>query len=201
MLRLIHSQVGLNAILVDDLDDQLPNKEVHRMGSTADPKAYKRDGYANEPKQKAYIPRVKAGEPTIPGYIDLKETDRVTRSAGGGKIAGLQRAGFISVVSFSPSDVVAPVITTATLDAPAVGDITIAGTGFLSLQPDVTSVHLYGAGVGDVTLTLTQITAVPPGAVTDTSIIIDSTLVAGLAAGDNVTVRADGLVSNVGTVV
>lgn len=195
MLRLIHSQVGQGALLVDDIDDQLPNKVAHRLGGTGDPKAYKRDGYANSPKQKCYIPRVKAGEPTIPGFIDLNQTERVTNSAGRGKIAGLQRAGLISVVSFSASDLATPTVASATLDAPAVGDVTIAGTNFLSLTPDITSVRLFGAGVGDVTLTSTQIVAVAPGSVTNTTIVIDSTLVPGLSLGDLVTVRADGQTS------
>lgn len=186
MLRLIHSQVGLGGILVDDLDDQLPNKEVHRMGSTADPKAYKRDGYANEPKQKAYIPRVKAGEPTIPGYIDLNETDRVTRSAGGGKIAGLQRAGLISVVSFVPSNLATPTVATADLGTPGVGDLTITGTGFLSLTPDVTSVIITGTGAQTIPSTLFN-------SISDTVIVILAANVPGVALVTSFAqVRADG---------
>jgi len=193
MLRLIHNQVGLNALLVDDLDDGLPNKEVHRMGSTADPKAYKRDGYANEPKQKAYIPRVKPGEPTIQGYIDLNETDRVTRSAGGGKIAGLQRAGLISVVSFSPSDLATPTVATADLGNPGADDLTISGTGFISLTPDVTSVILTGTAA--ITLTSSQITT-GGGTVSDTSIFIPAALIPGVALATTfAAVRADGKTS------
>ena len=69
MFRLIHNQTIQNGILVDDIDDGLPNKEVHRLGSTADPKAYVRDGYANKVKQPCYIPysRASVGFPTIPG--------------------------------------------------------------------------------------------------------------------------------------
>jgi hypothetical protein len=190
MLRLIHSQVGLGALLVDDIDDGLPNKEVHRMGSTADPKAYKRDGYANEPKQKAYIPRVKAAEPTIQGFIDVNETDRVTRSAGGGKIRNLQRAGLISVVSFVPSDLATPTVGTADLGNPGVGDLTITGTGFLSLTPDVTSVILTGTGA--VTLTATQITS-GGGSVGATSIVILAASIPGVALATTfAAVRADG---------
>lgn len=190
MLRLIHNQVGLGALYVDDLDDGLPNKEVHRMGSTADPKAYPRDGYANKPKQPCYIPRVKPGEPTIQGYIDVKETDRVTRSAGGGKIAGLQQAGFITVVSFVPSDLTAPTLATAVLDSPGVGDLTLTGTGFLSLTPDVTTVILTGTGA--VTLTATQITS-GGGSVSDTSIVILAASVPGIALATTfAAVRADG---------
>jgi hypothetical protein len=190
MLRLIHNQVGLGSLLVDDLDDQLPNKEVHRLGSTADPKAYKRDGYANEPKQKCYIPRVKAGEPTIQGYIDLKETDRVTRSSSLGKIEGLRRAGLISVVSFSPGDLAAPTLAVADLGTPGVGDLTLTGTNFVSLTPDLTSVIITGTGA--ITLTQTQIIA-GAGTVAATSIFIPAALIPGLAVATSFAqVRADG---------
>lgn len=194
MLRLIHSQVGLGAITVDDIDDGLPNKSVHRMGSTADPKAYKRDGYANEPKQPSYVPRVKASEPTIPGYIDLHETDRVTRSAGGGKIAGLVRAGLISVVSFVPSDLSTPTVATADLGTPGPGDLTITGTGFLSLTPDVTSVILTGTGA--ITLTSAQIIS-GGGSVSNTAIVILAASIPGVALATTfAAVRADGNTSS-----
>lgn len=189
MLRLIHNQVGLGGILVDDLDDGLPNKEVQRMGSVADPKAYKRDGYANEPKQPSYIPRVKAGEPTIAGYIDLKETDRVTRSAAGGKIAGLVRAGLITVVSFVPSDLTTPTVATANLGTPGAGDLTITGTGFLSLTPDVTSVVITGTGAQIIPATLFN-------SISDTVIVILAVNVPGVALVTSFAqVRADGKTS------
>lgn len=191
MLRLIHTQTTQGALLVDDIDDGLPNKLTHRLGSTGDPKAYKRDGYANEPKQAVYVPRTKPSNAAVAGYVDLNETQKVLHSAGTGKIAGLQAAGLLSVVSFVASDLATPAITTATIDSPALGDLTIVGTDFLSVSPNITSVRAFGAGVGDVTLTAAQITGVAPGALSDTSIVIDSTLLPGLAAGDSVTVTAD----------
>jgi hypothetical protein len=197
MLRLIHSQTQQGPLLVDDIDDGLQNKTTHRMGSVADPNAYARDGYANKPKQSCYISRVKPTDTTLPGYIDLEETARVLHSSGGGKIMGLQAAGLISVVSFVEADLDAPVISGVTQDIPAVGDVTIDGTSFLSVSPEITSVHLYGAGIGDVTLTKTQIEAVAPGAVGALQIIIDSTLIPALAPGDNVVVRADAQNSNI----
>ena len=99
MLRLVHAQTIQGAILVDDIDDGLPNKDVHRLGSTADPKAYVRDGYANKPKQACYVPRTQSAEgfPLIPGYITLNETPRVTLSAGKGKILGFLKPKFASI--------------------------------------------------------------------------------------------------------
>lgn len=207
MLRLVHAQTVLGPIVVDDIDDGLPNKTAKRLGSTADPKAYVRDGYANAPKQPCYIPRTKAGAASVPGYVDLDETARVTHSAFSGKISKLQRAGLISVVSLTASDLATPVVTNAEIDDPATGDVTITGTGFLSVAPDVTTVKLWGAGVGGtvnapaLTLTTAQIIAVAPGAVSNTSIVIDTTINGALAAGDFVAVVADGRTSNTFTIV
>lgn len=199
MLRLIHTQTQQGALLVDDIDDGLPNKTAHRMGSVADPNAYARDGYANKPKQPVYIPRVKPTDTTIAGYIDLEESARVLHSAGGGKILGMQAAGLVTVVSFVEGDLAAPVVTGAAL---AAGDLTIDGTGFASVSPEITTVQMWGATVGGteaapaITLTTAQIIAVPPGAASGVQIIVDATLLGALAIGDNVTVRADAQTSN-----
>lgn len=181
MLRLIHQQTTQGAILVDDIDDGLPNKTSHRLGSTADPKAYKRDGYANDPKQPCYVPRTQEAEgfPLVNGYIDLRETQRVTLSAGKGKIAGLQTAGYVDVVSFAAADVAAPTLTTAELDNPGAGDITLTGTTFLSVDPDITTVFITGDGA--VTLTAAQILAEAGGSVTATEIVIPAALVGGVS--------------------
>ncbi len=139
MLRLIHNQTTAGAILVDDIDDGLPNKEVHRLGSTADPKAYERDGYANKAKQPCYVPFSRSGFPTLPGYIDLNQTNKVTFSSGKGKIFKLNKAGYITVVSFTAAQVVAPAITAATTVGP---DFVITGTTLASVAPDTTTVTL-----------------------------------------------------------
>lgn len=202
MLRLVHAQTVLGPLYVDDIDDGLPNKQVKRLGSTADPNAYPRDGYANNAKQKCYIPRTKPGDATVAGYIDLDETQRVTHSAFKGKIKGLQTSGHITVVSLTASDLSAPVITGAAIDDPAAGDVTIAGSGFLSVAPDATTVRLYGPTIGGTAeapaliLTVAQIIAASPGAVADDEIIIDTTVNGALAAGDFVVVRADGQLSD-----
>lgn len=207
MLRLIHSQVNQGGILIDDIDDGLPNKNSTRLGESGDPGAGSlqgsegRDGYANRPKQPAYIPRVNPLDSSEPGFIDLNETDRVFHSAASGKIAGFETSGQISVVSLVASDLDAPVISAAEIDLPAVGDLQIDGTGFLSVSPDITSVRVFGGGVGDVTLTASQITAVSPGAVGDIQIIIDTTLLGGLVAGDEVEVTADGQTTAAFTIV
>jgi hypothetical protein len=179
MLRLIHNQTVAGPILVDDIDDGLPNKEAHRLGSTADPKAYARDGYANQPKQPCYIARTRAGFPTLPGYIDLNQTMRVTFSAGKGRIKKMNLAGLISVVSLTSSQLVTSTVATAVLNSPGAGDLTITGTTFLSIQPDITTVFITGTGA--VTLTAAQIIA-GGGTVSATSIVILAASIPGIAA-------------------
>src|SRR5512137_3030838 len=214
MLRLIHNQTIAGPIFVDDIDDGLPNKAVHRLGSTADPKAYARDGYANKPKQPSYVPVTKkypvvAPEPAwyagVAGYIDLEQTPRVNLSAAKGKISKLSSAAggtgypLITVVSFTPADVVAPVVAGAVIGvAPA--DLTITGTGFLSLTPNYSSVII--TGTGGKTLTQMQILAAGGTAVfNDTTIVIPAALVPLIASpGSFVQIFSDDQLSNVFTV-
>lgn len=190
MLRLIHNQSMNSPILVDDIDDGLPNKQTHRLGSTADPKAYDRDGYANYPKQPCYIPLTKPTDPTIPGYLDLRQTERVNFSSGKGKIKKLADSGFISVISFTMADVAAPTVTNAQLGVPGAGDVTITGTELMSLAPNTSTVLVTGTG-GPLTLTEAAIIA-GGGTVANLSIFIPAALVPGVAAGTTfVQVTAD----------
>ena len=192
MLRLVHSQTVSGAILVDDIDDGLPNKVVHRLGSDGDPKSYDRDGAAGVPKQPCYVPRTQAsnGFPTIPGYINLLETQRVVFSAGQGKILKLSNGGLVSVVDLVAADIAAPTLTVANEGAPGAGDLTLTGTNFLSVSPDVTTVIITGAGA--VTLTAAQIIT-GTGTVGATSIVIPAALVPGIngAGGTSVQVQAN----------
>ena len=205
MLRLIHTQLARvpGAIFIDDIDDGLPNKEVHRMGSTADPKAYVRDGYANKPKQPSYVPRTKIYpviDATLPGYIDLEQTDKVTLSAGKGKIFKLQQLGYIRIVSFVASDLNTPAITTAQIGAPGAGDLTITGTKLLSLSPNTSYVLLTGTGCGaGLTLSMAQILAAGGvAAFIDTSIVIPAALIPGISATTTFAqVKADDKLSSV----
>ena len=178
MLRIFHSQAVAGAILIDDIDDGLPNRTVHRLGSTGDPHAYERDGYANKPKQPCYVPRVQASNPLAPGFINVNETPRVVLSAGKGKISKLQSAGLIRVVSIAPEDVATPTLTLADLGTPSAGDLTLTGTTFLSIEPDISTVVITGTGA--ITLTATQITT-GGGTVSATSIFIPAALIPGVA--------------------
>lgn len=156
MLRLIHAQTIPGTILVDDIDDGLPNKEVYRLGTTADPKAYQRDGYANKAKQSCYLPYSMAskGFPAIPGYINLQETESVTLSAGKGKISKLKLAPqypagsvtpLLSVISLVAADIIASVVTAM---AHVAANLQIDGTTFTSVSPDITTVTLAKGAAG-----------------------------------------------------
>ena len=193
MLRLIHAQTVSGPIVVDDIDDGLPNKEVHRLAG--DPKAYARDGYANKPKQACYIPYSKTSSgTTLSGWIDIHETSRVILSHGKGKIAKLAKAGLITVTTFAATDVVAPVLSVADLGTPSTGDLTLTGTGFVSLAPDISAVILTGAV--SFTLTSTQIVT-GGGTFTDTSIFIPAAMIPGATTvSTSAKVRADNQLSS-----
>lgn len=204
MLRLTHTQVAQGPLLISDIDDGLPNKTAKR--GVGHPDKYERDG--NSPsgpdkstkqgssalKQKCYIPRTKAGEPSIAGYIDVAETDRVLMSQARGVIKGLQGAGHLTVTSFSPSDVGTPTVASARFNTPSAGDVTITGTNLTSLAPDITSVLVSGTG-GSKTLTTAQIVS-GGGSASATSIVVKAAQLAGAAELTTfVQVRADSQLS------
>lgn len=197
MLRLIHKQKAnvVGAIFIDDIDDGLPNKQVHVFGSNADPKTYVMDGYANKPKQPCYVPYSKPGDDALPGYIDLNETPRVRHSAATGKIAKMAQAGQIDVVTYT-GPIVAPMITSAIIDDDTDNEITITGTGFTSLAPEPLLILITGEG-GPLTLTEEDIID-GSGTISDTEIVIPLALVSGAVADDtSVQVVANALSSEV----
>jgi len=195
MIRVIHAQLATvpGPILVDDIDDGLPNKESYRLGSHGDPKAYLRDGYADKPKQPCYIARVRAKEPVwqppIAGYIDLLETQRVLLSSNKGKVQKLLVAGMVQVVNFVAADVAAPTVSGGVIGGgPA--NLTISGTKMASLQPDLTGVIITGTG-GPIYLDQATILA-GGGTISDTTIFLPAALVPGIASpGTFVQVRSD----------
>jgi hypothetical protein len=199
MLRLTHTQVAQGPLLISDIDDGLPNKTAKR--GVGHPDKYLRDG--NHPggpdkstsrgssalKQKCYVPRVKSGEVSIAGYIDLAETDRVLMSQARGVIRGLVAAGQLTVTSFPASDVAAPINLSARFNFPSAGDITISGSNLTSLAPDISSVVVTGSGAK--TLTQAQIIS-DGGTVGASSIVVKATSIPGVAEQTSlVAVRAD----------
>lgn len=174
MIRLIHNQTVVGGILVDDIDDGLPNKEVHRLGSLGDPKAYERDGYANKPKQQAYVPykHTAPNGSVVAGFITLQQTSKVTDSLGKGKIfkfsskppvataPGAANFPLVTVLTgLTQAQFAEPVVSAAAHGPP----VAITGTTFLSVAPDVSSVTFAKAGgltaPAPATLTQAQIIA------------------------------------------
>jgi len=198
MLRLIHNQTVSGPILIDDIDDGLPNKEVYRLGSRADKKSYKRDNPMG--KQSCYVPftRTAYKYPTVQGYINLNQTERVILSSGSGKIYKYQTAGLITVVSLTASQIVAPVVTACVHGA---SPVTVTGTTLTSVSPDTTTVTFAKGSAGTTpspaVFTQAQILT-GGGTVTSTSITIPAAMFTSQAtvAGNTVVVTANEQNSN-----
>jgi hypothetical protein len=176
MLRLIHARTTVGPILITDIDDGLPNKNVHRM--QGNPNAYARDGYANNPKQPCYLAYASPVDPAQPGSIDLQETDRVRMSAQRGVIKKLKDAGYLTTVVIPDAGGLAPPHVTSVVLNPGTGVITIVGTHFTSIDPDTTYINL--TGDGEVTLASADVLDAG-GTFTDTHIVIPSDLLFGVA--------------------
>jgi hypothetical protein len=190
MIRCIHRQTVSGGILIDDIDDGLPNKEVHRLGSLGNPKQYERDGYANKPKQGCYV-RYSQTAPNgsvVPGYVTLQQTNKVTASMGKGKIfqmSSVPPAGtanpsatfpLITVITgLTPASFYLPVITGGTTTGGPVTVIGPATSTYVSVTPDITTVTFARGSGGSTpapsTLTAAQIVAAG-GTVTATAISI-----------------------------
>ncbi len=211
MLRLAHTQVTTGGILINDIDDGLPSKTAKR--GVGDKDRYRRDGNSlggadksvapdvNNLKQKCYIPYWKIGSNnSIPGYIDVSETDRVLISQDRGTIHGLANKSpspLITVTSFTPADVTAPTITSAVIDAGNTYHLTITGTNLDSLAPDISTVTIVGSTT--VTYTFAYLAAHGGSATPSFSghpitvvVIPEALLPAGIVAGTStVSVTAD----------
>jgi len=195
MLRVTHNQTVVGPILINDIDDGLPNKEVYRLGSQANPKAYKRDGYANSVKQACYVPfnRATQGLPSVAGYVTLNQTDRVIKSSGSGTIFKLQKAGLVTVTSLTAAQVAAPVVTAGNHSSG--GNVAITGTTMTSVSPDTTTVTFAG-GASPAVWTQAAILAAT-GTVSATSITIPiASFGTPPSAGGMVTVNANEQNSN-----
>lgn len=130
LVRVVNQQllpVGLSrdgSILLDKID--------RSTGQSENPP------YAQIPKQKVYVPRSNPLDPTVKGYVDLLPSDEVLLAAlPKGSIGGLVTAGQVTVSTVSSGLLVAPVVTAGGTGGT---DITIDGTTFLSVSPDITKV-------------------------------------------------------------
>ncbi len=185
MLRVIHSQSEDGLIILSDIEDGA------RFGSRTILDAAKRAVL----KQEVLVPFENPNDSTQPGFVDLIESDNVLLSASHGCIAGLVANSLASVQIYSAADLTTPVITTADLDTPGAGDLTVTGTDLLSIPPDVSQLILTGTGA--VTYTKAQIIT-GTGTWTDVEIVVPAAMIPGV--GTTVTsakVYADTQDSNV----
>lgn len=110
--------------------------------------------YAQVAKQKLYVPYSNPANPAVKGYVDLVQTDEVILALDpDGSIGGLANTvpPALSVTLVSSALIATPTVTSAAADTPGAGDLTIGGTTFLSVLPDVTAVYLTnGSGVTQV---------------------------------------------------
>ena len=128
LFRVVNQQRLNRSILLDKIDRSQSNFS----------------GYAQVAKQKVYVPYVNPLDTSVKGYTDLIPTDEVLLNViGHGSIKRLSDEGYVSFVAFNVALTKAPIITSS---VDAFGILTINGTTFLSLAPDVTYVTVTSPG-------------------------------------------------------
>jgi hypothetical protein len=101
-------------------------------------------GYAQRAKFPIYVPYTNPSDPSVAGYLDLPPTDEVLLAQSGkGNLRRLATDGRISITAFNSSLTATPTTTNAVFGS---GNLTITGTNFTSLSPDVTYVILTTPG-------------------------------------------------------
>lgn len=187
LVRVIHKQVkkpsfaNTGSILLDKIDTS--------QGNSSSPP------YAQNRKQKVYVPYQDATTPSFAGYIDLVQTDNVKLSVENpnGVLFQLEVRGHVDVFTFQSNLIATPVVSTAVATA---GDVTITGTTFLSVLPTLTSVLVSPPG-GPVQ-SVPQANFSVHNATTIT--ILDANIAGTIVAGWTVQVFANNKLSNVFTV-
>ena len=134
------------------INEQTLPQGISRDGSILLDKIDKSQGnsenppYAQNPKQKLYVPFVNPLDVAVKGYVDLVQTDEVMLQLDPveGSIGALANTtpARVSISLFSSALIAAPVLTTAVDN---VGNVTLTGTTFLSVAPDRTRVILTNA--------------------------------------------------------
>ena len=128
LFRVVNQQTINRSILLDKIDRSQSNFT----------------GYANVAKQKLYVPYANPLNTAVKGYLDLVPTDQILmQTSGKGVIAKLATKGYVSFVAFNSVLTATPIVT-GSVDA--MGVLTIDGTTFLSLAPDLTYVILTAPG-------------------------------------------------------
>jgi len=148
--------------------------------------------YAQLAKQQVYVPYKNPLNAAVKGYVDLVPTDDVLLAAeADGSIGGLAAAGRVAVAIVASNLVATPTVSAANHADPMV----IAGTGFLSVAPDLTYVELTNLSGVKQTIPSSAFTGGAPDSQVQIR-IPDSSIVGSPAAGWKVRVFANSKWSN-----
>lgn len=147
-LRLTHnglatSPQNLNPILLADLDLENAEKADKRQRNPAN-------------KQPAYVPQVNLFDSAQPGYIDLRISNRVQQSFEVGNIRQAIDEGWLLGVFFDDTTLTPPVVTNVALSGSISGTLTVTGTGFLSIAPDVSALLMRVPSIPPISFQLLQ---------------------------------------------
>lgn len=191
LLRVVHKQIkkpsfaNTGSILLDKLDTSQGNSDS--------------PPYAQNRKQKVYVPYVDATTPAFPGYIDLIQTDNIKLSAENpkGVLYQLEVRGHIDLFTLQSDLIATPVVSNAVKNTPGAGDVTITGTTFLSVSPTLTSVLVSppGGPVQSIPSTSFEV-----GFSATNIVILDANITGTLGTGWTVQVFANNKLSNIFTV-
>ncbi len=174
LVRIIHNQQTLGPLVVWDIEDGMPRKELAYLY-----------------KQPVYVDYSDPTNSTLPGHVDLVPTGKVLQSIQNGQLASYLAKNYIQPpIYISSGTIEAPVIATATTGN---SSLAIVGNDFISVSPYTTTVTFTGAGA--TTLTDIQITSAG-GTITTTQMEIPNSLISGVTTGSSVTIGANDHISN-----
>jgi hypothetical protein len=132
--------------------------------------------YAQNHKQKVYVPYANPLNTAVKGYVDLVQTDEV-------KLAAEPKGSIGALTTTVPARVAVAVVSSSLIQAPVVSAaphalaLNITGTTFLSVAPDLTYVELTNASGVKQLIPQASFTSI-----TGTLIVIPGTAIVGTPA-------------------
>jgi hypothetical protein len=138
-LRVLHTRNVTGDILINDIDQGMP---VDYLDENR-----KQDVYVTY-NLKKIVGNTVVEDPSLAGFVDLVQSDKVKLSRDRGVLKGLVDEGLISVEELAVGAGNPPVITAVTQDRTGGGSgtdddqVVITGTGFLSSDPYTSKVFL-----------------------------------------------------------
>ncbi len=174
IVRVTNQQLLNRSILLDKIDKSQGNSE----------------GYARRAKQQVYVPYSNPLDSAVKGYSDLSPTDEVLLAMRPtGSIGGLEAGGYLAVAVVDSTLLTTPTTTNALV---GMTQLTVTGTTYLSVSPDVTYLVVTNLSGVDQTFASSAFDSI--GA---TTIVIALAAIAGTpTTGWKVSVMANSKVSN-----